>query len=128
MHFDFSKLIVTFAVTFQLLHDMKHINRLIWAAAVLFAFALQACEKEVTTAPYAETLEAYYVESTHLNVATTDSINRYVDKVNVLITEWPEVKDKMQYQRIVENIRQSLLTFHITINGEWDGFIEIKNE
>ena len=105
---------------------MKHINRLIGAAAVLFAFALQACEKEVTAAPYAETLEAYYVESTHLNVATTDSINRYVDKVNVLITEWPEVKDEMQYQRIVENIRKNLIRFEITIDGEWDGIIEIK--
>lgn len=101
----------------------------IWVMAILLAALLQACEKDVSaTAPYADTLQSYYIESTHLGVATADSISTFTAKVNALTAAWPEVKDEPQYPRIVENIRQSLLTFHITINGEWDGEIEINKE
>lgn len=94
---------------------------------VALLLLLQSCEKESSaTAPYADTLQSYYIESTHLGVATADSISTFTAKVNALTAAWPEVKDEPQYPRIVENIRQSLLTFHITINGEWDGIIEIK--
>ena len=34
--------------------------------------------------------------------------------------------DEPLYPRIVENIRQNLIRFEITIDGEWDGIIEIK--
>ena len=89
---------------------------------------LQSCEKEASaTAPYADTLQSYYIESTHLGSATADSISTFTAKVNALTASWPDVKDEPQYPRIVENIRQSLLTFHITINGEWDGVIIITN-
>ena len=97
------------------------------ASILLVALLLQACEKDSSAiAPYADTLQSYYIESTHLGVATADSISTFTAKVNALTAAWPEVKDEPQYPRIVENIRQSLLTFHITINGEWDGFIEIN--
>ncbi len=96
---------------------------------LLAALLLQACEKEASaTAPYADTLQSYYIESTHLGSATADSISTFTAKVNALTASWPEVKDEPQYPHIVENIRQSLLTFHITINGEWDGFIEINKK
>lgn len=99
------------------------------ASILLAAFLLQACEKESSSAaPYADALQSYYIESTHLGAATADSINTFARKVNALTASWPEVKDEPQYPRIVENIRQSLLTFHITINGEWDGVIEFKQE
>lgn len=98
-------------------------------AILLAALLLQACEKESSAAlPYADTLQSYYIESTHLGEATADSISTFTAKVNALTASWPEVKDEPQYPRIVENIRQSLLAFHITINGEWDGVIEINKE
>ena len=99
------------------------------ASILLAALLLQACEKESSSAaPYADALQSYYIESTHLGAATADSISTFTAKVNALTASWPEVKDEPQYPRIVENIRQSLLTFHITIDGEWDGVIEFKQE
>lgn len=99
------------------------------ATILLAAFLLQACDKQSADAPpYADTLNSYYLESTHLNVATSDSITSFTNKVNGLTAAWPEVKEEKQYHQIVENIRQSFLTFHITINGEWDGVIEYKPE
>ena len=96
-------------------------------AILLVAFLLQACEKEVSaTPPYADALQSYYIESTLLGAATADSISTFTSKVNALTASCPKVKDEPQYPRIVENIRQSLLTFCITIDGEWDGFIDIK--
>lgn len=95
-------------------------------AFLLAAVLLQACEKEAVAPPYADTLNSYYVESTHLGVATSDSISAFTTKVNVLTAAWPEVMDEPLYPRIVENIRQNLIRFEITIDGEWDGIIEIK--
>ena len=107
---------------------IKQLPPPIWVVTFLLAaLLLQACEKEVSaSAPYADTLQSYYIESTHLGVATSDSISTFAAKVNALTASWPEVKDEPQYPRIVENIRQSLIRFSITINGEWDGVIEIK--
>ena len=97
------------------------------ATILLAAFLLQACDKEVSSAPpYADTLQSYYIESTHLGEASVDSISTFTTKVNGLTAAWPEVREEKQYHQIVENIRQSFLTFHITIDGEWDGVIEYK--
>ena len=116
-------------VFYKILAAKTFSKSLISMAFVLAAYLLQACEKEVMViAPYADTLQSYYIESTHLGIATADSIDAFVAKVNALTISWPEVKDEPQYPLIVENIRQSLIVFHITINGEWDGLIEIKKE
>ena len=96
------------------------------ATILLAAFLLQACEKDVSAPPYADTLQSYYIESTHLGEASVDSISTFTTKVNGLTAAWPEVREEKQYHQIVENIRQSFLTFHITIDGEWDGVIEYK--
>ena len=109
---------------------IKHLPPPFWVMAILIvAFLLQACEKDVSSAPpYADTLQSYYIESTHLGVASADSISTFTTKVNALTAAWPEVREEKQYYQIVENIRQSFLTFHITIDGEWDGIIEINKE
>ena len=99
------------------------------ASILLAAFLLQACEKESSSAaPYADALQSYYIESTHLGVATADSINTFARKVNALTAAWPEVKDEPQYLRIVDNVNHNWLRFSITIDGRWDGIIEINGE
>ncbi len=99
------------------------------ASILLAAFLLQACEKESSSAaPYADALQSYYIESTHLGAATADSINTFARKVNALTAAWPEVKDEPQYLRIVDNVNHNWLRFSITIDGRWDGIIEINGE
>lgn len=96
---------------------------------MLAALLLQACEKESSSAPpYADALQSYYIESTHLGAATADSINTFARKVNALTASWPEVKDEPQYLRIVDNVNHNWLRFSITIDGRWDGIIEINGE
>jgi hypothetical protein len=47
-------------------------------------------------------------------------------KVNTLSAAWPEVKDEPEFLGIVENVNMYQFQIRITINGEWDGIIEIK--
>lgn len=103
--------------------SMKHIT---WVLLLLAASLLTACEKEVSGPPYADTLKSYYLESTRLGSETLDSINNFVLKVNTLSAAWPEVKDEPEFLGIVENVNMYRFQIKITINGEWDGIIEIK--
>lgn len=117
----------------QLKRNLLKINVLppIGLASILIValLLLQSCEKEASaTAPYADTLQSYYIESTHLGAATADSINTFARKVNALTASWPEVKDEPQYLRIVDNVNHNWLRFSITIDGRWDGIIEINGE
>ena len=99
------------------------------ATILLAAFLLQACDNDSSAPPpYAETLNAYYIESTHLSVATQDSDYSFANKVLRMTEVWPEVKREQQYKDLVENIRQCLVFFRITADGEWEGVIEYKPE
>lgn len=98
-------------------------------AFLLAAFLLQACEKESSgEPPYAATLNAYYIESTHLGVATEDSVYSFANKVLRMTEVWPEVKKEQQYKDLVDNIYKCFIVFRITADGKWDGVIEFTPE
>lgn len=99
------------------------------ATILLAAFLLQACDKQSADAPpYADTLNAYYIESTHLSVATQDSVYSFANKVLRMTEVWPEVKKEQQYKDLVDNIYKCFIVFRITADGEWDGVIEFTPE
>ena len=83
----------------------------------MFAFAFVACEKDISH-DYPE-LQAYYMESCHLNVATRDSVLRFTNKVADFVEVNPEAKYDPIYPEIVNNVNHVL--FGVWINTEWDG-------
>ena len=94
-------------------------------AFLLAAFLLQACDNDSSaTPPYADTLNAYYIESTHLGVASRDSVYSFAHKVLRMTEVWPEVKQEQQYKDLADNLMKNLLRFQITADGEWGGVID----
>lgn len=66
-------------------------------------------------------MQAYYVESCHLGVAATDSVQRFMQKVDTFVTHHTDAKQDPLYPRIQENIRSASFRLSITIDEEWDG-------
>ena len=66
-------------------------------------------------------MQAYYVESCHLNVAATDSVQRFMQKVDTFVTHHSDAKQDPLYPRIQENIRSASFRLNINVDDEWDG-------
>lgn len=88
----------------------------------LYTYPLTSCEKEYMR--YAE-MQAYYDESCHLFMASTDSVTRFSDKVEAFVGTHPDAKEDVLYPQIQKNIEQYNLGLTITFNDDWDDDIHI---
>ena len=87
---------------------------------IIVSFLCFACSTETSISNYPE-MQAYYVESCHLGVATTDSIRHFSQKVDVFVTSHADAVEDPLYPKIKENIRAVSFRLSITIDEEWDG-------
>ena len=87
---------------------------------IIVSFLYFACSKETSISSYPE-MQAYYVESCNLGVATTDSIRHFSQKVNAFVTSHADAVEDPLYPKIKENIRAVSFRLSITIDEEWDG-------
>ena len=86
----------------------------------IVSFLCLACSKETSVSQYPE-MQAYYVESCHLSVAATDSVQRFMQKVDTFVTHHTDAKQDPLYPRIQENIRSASFRLNINVDDEWDG-------
>lgn len=84
----------------------------------IVSFMCLACSKETSVSSYPE-MQAYYVESCHLSVAATDSVQRFMQKVDTFVTRHTDAKQDPLYPRIQENIRSASFRLNITVDDEW---------
>ena len=89
-------------------------------------FIIVSCEKSITEEYSMPEMKAFYQESITLPSVTTDSVKRFVDKVNAFTAEEPEAVNDPLYPKIVENIKMSNLRLVITIDTTWAGTTYIK--
>ena len=88
----------------------------------IVSFLCLACSKETSVSqPQYPEMQAYYVESCHLNVAATDSVQRFMQKVDTFVTHHSDAKQDPLYPRIQENIRSASFRLNINVDDEWDG-------
>ena len=66
-------------------------------------------------------MQAYYVESCNLGVATTDSIRHFSQKVNAFVVQHSDAAEDPLYPKIKANIRAVSFRLVITIDDEWEG-------
>ena len=87
---------------------------------IIVSFLCFACSKETSVSSYPE-MQAYYVESCNLGVATTDSIRHFSQKVNAFVTSHADAVEDPLYPKIKENIRTVSLRITINVGDEWEG-------
>lgn len=88
----------------------------------IVSFLCLACSKETSVSqPQYPEMQAYYVESCHLSVAATDSVQRFMQKVDTFVTRHSDAKQDPLYPRIQENIRSASFRLNINVDDEWDG-------
>ena len=88
----------------------------------IVSFLCLACSKETSVSqPQYPEMQAYYVESCHLSVAATDSVQRFMQKVDTFVTHHTDAKQDPLYPRIQENIRSASFRLNINVDDEWDG-------
>ena len=88
----------------------------------IVSFLCLACSKETSVSqPQYPEIQAYYVESCHLSVAATDSVQRFMQKVDTFVTHHTDAKQDPLYPRIQENIRSASFRLNINVDDEWDG-------
>ena len=88
----------------------------------IVSFLCLACSKETSVSqPQYPEMQAYYVESCHLSVAATDSVQRFMQKVETFVTHHTDAKQDPLYPRIQENIRSASFRLNINVDDEWDG-------
>jgi hypothetical protein len=85
---------------------------------IIVSFLCLACSKETSISQYPE-MQAYYVESCHLSVAATDSVPRFMQKVDTFVTRHSDAKQDPLYPRIQENIRSASFRLNINVDDEW---------
>ena len=73
-------------------------------------------------------MELLHAESSALGSVSPDSIQRFATKVETYASQNPASQADPLWTEIIENIqsaaRSANITFHITINTEWDGVID----
>ena len=82
------------------------------------AIALPSCEKAADSFPI---MESFYTESKGLRSVTSDSVNRFCDKVNGYVADNPQAKNHEKYRLIMDNIQDAILHISLVIHDEWDG-------
>ena len=87
---------------------------------IIVSFLCLACSKETSVSqPQYPEMQAYYVESCHLSVAATDSVQRFMQKVDTFVTRHSDAKQDPLYPRIQENIRSASFRLNINVDDEW---------
>ncbi len=84
----------------------------------IVSFLCLACSKETSVSQYPE-MQAYYVESCHLGMAASDSVQRFSQKVETFVTRHSDAKQDPLYLRIQENIRTASFRLNINVDDEW---------
>lgn len=107
----FNRLIHHFS---HLLHAMQHrVGRFFLCTIVMGVFLLLGCE-DYSDYPH-DVMQSYLAESAKLDSTDTDSIIRFVGKVQRLTQAYPSLQQDPSYNQIMENI--PLLSLDITITG-----------
>ena len=83
------------------------------------AIALPSCEQAVSDS--FPIMENFYTESQGLKSVTSDSVNRFCDKVNGYVADNPQAKNHGKYKLIMDNIQDAILHISLVIHDEWDG-------
>lgn len=83
------------------------------------AIALPSCEQAVSDS--FPIMESLYAESQGLKSVSSDSVNRFIDKVNGYVSVNPKAKNHEKYQLIMDNIKDAILHITIEIHDEWEG-------
>jgi hypothetical protein len=65
-------------------------------------------------------MQAYYVESCRLDVAASDSVQRFSQKVGAFVTQHTDAKDDPLYPQINANIQAACVRLKIYVNDEWE--------
>ena len=85
----------------------------------IVSFLCLACSKETSFTQYPE-MQAYYVESCHLGVVASDSVQRFSLKVETFVTRHTDAKQDPLYPRIQQNIRTASIRFNFNFDTEWE--------
>ena len=83
------------------------------------AIALPSCEK--AAADSFPIMESFYTESQGLKSVSSDSVNRFSNKVNGYVSVNPKAKNHEKYQLIMDNIKDAILHISLVIHDEWEG-------
>lgn len=82
------------------------------------AITLPSCEQAVSDSFI---MESFYTESQGLKSVSSDSVNRFSDKVNGYVSVNPKAKNHEKYRLIMDNIQDAILHISLVIHDEWDG-------
>lgn len=107
----FNRLIHYFS---HLLHAMQHrVGRFFLCTIVMGVFLLVGCE-DYSDYPH-DVMQSYLAESAKLDSTDTDSIIRFVAKVQRLTQAYPSLQKDPSYTQIMQNI--PVASLNITITG-----------
>ena len=84
---------------------------------LLFALGLSSCEKEVLR--YEEMVQ-YHAESLTLPSVAVDSVGRFEQKVEGFVALHPAAAEDPLFPEILDNIRQALVRFNLTLDPDWE--------
>ena len=105
---------------------MMKTNVIIFLIAFFMVASFSACEK-VSSSEYDEgIMQSYYVESTHLNTQTSDSVTFFSQKVNTYVINFPVAGESRYFPLIQENIKNATISFDIKIDTTWAGHIYVN--
>ena len=103
-------------LNFSVLHN----SLISFFVLIIVSFLCPACSKETSISQYQyPEMQAYYAESCHLSVAATDSVQRFMQKVDTFVTHHTDAKQDPLYPRIQENIRSASFRLNINVDDEW---------
>lgn len=98
----------------HLLHAMRHrVGRFFLCTIVMGVFLLVGCE-DYSDYPR-DVMQSYLVESAKLDSTDTDSIIRFVGKVQRLTQAYPALQQDPSYTQIMQNI--PVVSMNVTITG-----------
>ena len=96
-------------------------NVIIFLIAFFMVASFSACEK-VSSSEYDEGI----MQSTHLNMQTSDSVTFFSQKVNTYVINFPVAGESRYYPLIQENIKNAKISFDIKIDTTWAGHIYVN--
>lgn len=98
----------------HLLHAMRHrVGRFFLCTIVMGVFLLVGCE-DYSDYPR-DVIQSYLAESAKLDSTDTDSIIRFVGKVQRLTQAYPALRQDPSYTQIMQNI--PVVSMNVTITG-----------
>ena len=98
----------------HLLHAMRHrVGRFFLCTIVMGVFLLVGCE-DYSDYPH-DVMQSYLAESAKLDSTDTDSIIRFVAKVQRLTQAYPSLQQDPSYTQIMQNI--PVVSMNVTITG-----------